>query len=288
MDETKNLYLKSSKPRVPGAMLDDKQANAMNPSLGKWAAIAASLTALALFSPAHAALSLVGQWTFNEGSGTTAFDTSGNNLNGQVVNGTYVPGYIGTAIQYNGTSSYVEVTNNALLNGATISISLWFKANSPTATYADLLDKGHYTPGVGYVIQQDGTGVYAAYGDGGGFNVSTTYSIPDNQWHFLAATLGAGGSSYWIDGNLLWNQASTPSISPTANNLYFGRHAFFADRYFSGTIDQARIFSGSFTQQDVNALYAEVPSPTTALAPLAFLVYQYKKLRHQRKSQRLT
>jgi hypothetical protein len=53
---------------------------------------------------------LVGQWKFDEGSGTTAYDSSGNGHDGTLVGGaTWADGRFGGGIELDGTSGYVEV-----------------------------------------------------------------------------------------------------------------------------------------------------------------------------------
>jgi hypothetical protein len=53
---------------------------------------------------------IVGYWKFDEGSGTTAVDSSGNDLNGSFVNSpTWSAGYSSQALNLNGTSSYVDL-----------------------------------------------------------------------------------------------------------------------------------------------------------------------------------
>jgi concanavalin A-like lectin/glucanase superfamily protein len=67
-----------------------------------------------MVGPAWSALagldpSLVAWWSFDEGTGTVAADGSGNGNDG-VVEGdaVWVPGVLGTALQFNGSNSYVR------------------------------------------------------------------------------------------------------------------------------------------------------------------------------------
>lgn len=52
---------------------------------------------------------LVGHWTFDEGSGTVAFDASGNGNDGTVSDSAeWVEGKIDGALYFNGTNSQVQ------------------------------------------------------------------------------------------------------------------------------------------------------------------------------------
>ena len=53
---------------------------------------------------------LVGWWKFDDGSGTTAVDSSGNSHTATLVNGiSWVTGKIGDAVSANGVNQYVSI-----------------------------------------------------------------------------------------------------------------------------------------------------------------------------------
>ena len=69
---------------------------------------------------AAASSGLVAAYGFDEGSGTTVTDASGNGNNGTVANGTWsTAGKFGGALSFNGTSSVVTVPNSASLQLST-------------------------------------------------------------------------------------------------------------------------------------------------------------------------
>ena len=75
---------------------------------------------------------LVGYWSMNEGTGTTAYDGSGNGNNGTLTNGPqWTTGKVGGALQFDGVDDYVEVPNSTGLNPSdTITIEAWVKGDS--------------------------------------------------------------------------------------------------------------------------------------------------------------
>src|SRR3989344_3227356 len=87
---------------------------------------------------------LVGHWTFDEGSGTTAQDSSGNNNTGILTNGpTWTTGKIGQALNFDGVDDYVDVANESNFDFERtdpFSISLWVNYNT-TATNMALVNK---------------------------------------------------------------------------------------------------------------------------------------------------
>lgn len=73
---------------------------------------------------------LSGHWTFDDGSGTTAHDSSGANNAGAIANGSFVAGRIGGALQFDGATTTVSVGNAQLLNldRDSFTVALWFRA----------------------------------------------------------------------------------------------------------------------------------------------------------------
>src|SRR5258708_31362016 len=76
---------------------------------------AAASLCLPGFAPTALAQSANGPialWTFDEGSGTTALDSSTNNNVGTIVGAAYVGGRFNTALSFNGSNSYVFASDS--------------------------------------------------------------------------------------------------------------------------------------------------------------------------------
>src|SRR3989339_107159 len=73
----------------------------------------------------------IGEWRFEEGTGTTAADTSGGNNNGILVNSpTWLNGKVGKALQFDGLNTYVTISDSNVLDLTTgISIEAWVKTD---------------------------------------------------------------------------------------------------------------------------------------------------------------
>src|SRR3989339_108632 len=73
----------------------------------------------------------IGEWRFEEGSGTSAADTSGGNNNGILVNSpAWLTGKIGKALQFDGLNTYVTISDaNALDLAAGMSLEAWVKSD---------------------------------------------------------------------------------------------------------------------------------------------------------------
>ena len=73
---------------------------------------------------------LIAAYSFNEGTGSTVADVSGNHLNGNIVGATWTTGgRYGNALSFNGTSSYVDLGNSVLLQlTGSMTLEAWIKA----------------------------------------------------------------------------------------------------------------------------------------------------------------
>src|SRR3954463_8230769 len=72
-------------------------------------AIAAVMLTGVVTADAHAAPGLVAAYSFDENSGSTLGDQSGNGHDGTVVGASWTPGKYGSALNFNGTSSRVDL-----------------------------------------------------------------------------------------------------------------------------------------------------------------------------------
>lgn len=77
---------------------------------------------------------VVAHWSFDEGAGTTAADSSGNDLHGTVVDANWTDGILGGALEF-GPGSRVEILEGGAFPAAiddlgTGSVSVWFKLDA--------------------------------------------------------------------------------------------------------------------------------------------------------------
>jgi len=99
---------------------------------------------LVLSTAGSASAELVAYWKFDEGSGTTAFDSSGNGLNGTLMGDTqWAAGKMGGALEFDGDGDYVDCGNNELFDITDeLSVSAWVNIRSVTAAWMAVITKG--------------------------------------------------------------------------------------------------------------------------------------------------
>ena len=71
---------------------------------------------------------LVGYWSFDEGNGTVAYDSSGSGNNGTIQGASWTEGVLGSALYFDGTDDYVEVAHDDRQDpGEELSLAAWVK-----------------------------------------------------------------------------------------------------------------------------------------------------------------
>jgi hypothetical protein len=247
-----------------------------------------ALAALTLGPLAEA--TLIGQWTFNEGSGTTALDSSGYGNNGTISGGaTYVASGGGYALRLDGTDDFVSMGTPALFNingpSAAFTLEAWVRITD----WPNILANNFAAePGIAGKPFMWGIAAYSApdaWGYAGG-SVSGWFG-PDLLHQLVLtydAAAGANNLSLYIDGT----QVSTATAGAIANNLStpfeVGRRS---TAFFMGDVDEVRLYNTALSGSDITTLFDAgpigIPEPSAAaLALAAFAVVRAWRLVRRR------
>src|SRR3954470_14510966 len=94
-----------------------------------------ALTLLAALPGAHAwaAVNPIAAYSFDEGSGTSLGDATGNGRTGAIVGATWTTGKFGSALNFNGTTSRVDLPALGTFYKTGFTLETWIKKASPTA-----------------------------------------------------------------------------------------------------------------------------------------------------------
>ena len=230
---------------------------------------------------------LAAWWTFDDGTGTTALDSSPNGNNGTLNNfpgdnSGWVPGRIGSALNFINTAATpqerVAIPDSPSLNfDSTLQFTLTAWVNgSPTQTNgAAIICKGTASGGEQYCIDANGgtvSGAFRFYCR----NAATTAvqvqltNAPTGQWQHLAVAFDgvAGFIRMYVNGQLVATNAAPASLLANAHEVSIGNRPSTADAYlypFTGQIDDVRVYTRALSATDVQALYAQAP-----LLPVVF------------------
>jgi len=168
---------------------------------------------------------LVGWWKFDEGSGSSAFDSSGNGNAGTLVGSPgYGAGKIGQdALSFNGSSQYVSVGNVGNIQ----TISYWVKAGSTTTNGGIELNPNQYIDDNAVPEGMDYNGITTTvYVDGViqtlyGADIAINGSMESNaNWtNGLNSSTCNQSSTFAHSGTYSWECVTTSAYSGVKENV---------------------------------------------------------------------
>jgi len=215
---------------------------------------------------------LVGYWNFEEGSGQTVYDRSGNGNDGTLGSSTAVeksdPVFVsghdsngpgGTGLQFDGVDDYVDAGNDDSLNiTGDITILAWIKRRS-FGTPQTIVDKqktgNDYTEPYRLIFEGwDNTLRFQLGGGGTSWNSFVFGAITDNNWHHIAVTIEGVSVKGYIDGV---QSGTTQTFSGTrqSSNLPFLIGKQKDGFYFNGVIDEVRIYNRALSADEIRMHY---------------------------------
>lgn len=226
-------------------------------------------------------------WNFDEGSGTTIYDSSLNGINGSIWNaGSTIwqdPGKVGRALEMDGYDDYINIENQTAINlGAenqSYSISLWVKRNGNPPYEGGIISKndgfGKYPFAI--TIQKNGEIAFHLYDGINLAKITSDTSITNNEWtHIVAVRNGANKRLmlYVNDEALSVAEDTTKGNLKNDDNISIGRYPFGDGSFYQDSfiIDDARIYGSALTGAEVKALYDFGNSKVSVLGFLLSLI----------------
>lgn len=215
---------------------------------------------------------------FDETSGTTTLESNTNSNYEILGNGiNRMSGVAGNALFFDGLSNQITGTiSSAILSASQFSMSLWASPKSfPVGTAAMMaLTSDEEDSGVMIGINKFGQIVVQYYLDGT-LNVQVaSQSLPRNTWSFIMVGISPKSRllKVFLNQELVLNTPiSGSNISWPANNTSFsigkntngGEIGIYDIDYFSGALDELKIYSGQLTDEIVNSEYSKYTPPST-------------------------
>jgi hypothetical protein len=231
------------------------------------------LSGLALMSSAWAAdPSLIGWWKLDDGSGTTALDSSGKGLNGTLTNGPTwsEAGKLGSCLVFDGTDDYIVINGPFTLPEYTL--ALWFKITGGAGTQRDLLSF-EATGQLHGVLIEIGTNETMRYlhraplGGSGDDSVYSTTTYTDSEWHHLAAIKSATNQTLYLDGVEAATLADTTQFNGPLDQLYLGVIDTRMLRMLPGALDDVRVYNRAIPESKLPGVMKGGEDTTIASKP---------------------
>ena len=198
-------------------------------------------------------------WGFNETSGTTSADASGNNNTLALLNGlAFAPGKNGNGLSFDGTNDYLTAQNSPSLDisGNALTLSMWI---NPTGSTGDQVVLGkHWTtsmtsPYYQYGLELTANGrvpVLQIGTTGGVLSASMGSSLAINQWTHLAIVFNGSTTLFYVNGALVSTKNLAVSMTARGNPLRIGADAS-TQQFYKGLLDDVRLYNRALTQAEV-------------------------------------
>ncbi|MEK7482546.1 MAG: LamG-like jellyroll fold domain-containing protein [Patescibacteria group bacterium] len=200
---------------------------------------------------------LVGSWTFENVAGGKAPDMSGYNNVGTIYGATQVDGLklasgagTGQALSFDG-NDYLEIPYSASLglpaNNETV--LFWVKHNGSSNMFFESSGWSRRLFGTVWVFTDAGNTYYQLGADGSN----------DGNWHLVGYTITGRTIKSYVDGKQISEVTTSADVCCTASTWWVGRvcSGSTCDLYYTGLIDEVRIYTKALTAGEIQKQYAE-------------------------------
>ena len=223
---------------------------------------------------------LVGHWSFNEGTGTTVIDGSGNGnagtfssnsgnvlswADGKHGRALGLGGHVGDTVNV-GTGTNLSFTDN-------FTLSAWVYPTAYATGFFPPCNNGILMRGPGASINygmdiKDATTVTFLKRTGAEGITGYYFTVPSmtNIWTHLTMTVSGGTLTLYVNGAFSGSQAIGTLASVAGDTLQLGSSLGSWDERYTGKIDEIRIYNTALSAAAVNDLYKSEASIVTVNA----------------------
>ncbi len=200
------------------------------------------ITAMYNYAPAA-----IAHWKFDDASGTSAQDASGNGNSGILTSGpVWTGGMYNGAVNFPAATSRVAITDipNSPLDIYQLTMSAWTNRSAAPSSQSRIINKGDT---YALYFQTPNTLIcYTANLSPG----SVSYTLPTlNKWVHIACTISNNTKTLYVDGVNVASGSFTGTIPFNDNELTIGNYVSAGSTYwFNGSIDDVRIYNYPMTQ----------------------------------------
>ena len=204
-------------------------------------------------------------WSFNNQE-NPGYDDSGNNHQGTVNGATWTPnGIIKGALSFDG-NDYLSLSDFTSSDSQGTMVA-WVKQSMPTGPAGLIYAEGSSTSNKPYIaFGFNGSKLFFArdvYGTTSNYQGKVDVGANDGEWHFITFLSDGETNQFYFDGeevHLTWQDSHEPYgiwfDDQSTNTNSFGvcnRPDHWG--FFTGTIDEARIYNRTLSQEEILDLY---------------------------------
>lgn len=201
---------------------------------------------------------MVGYWKLDEGSGATAYDSSGygNNCSWNGLGSHYSVPQVGSSSgQFNGSNDFANCGTSAVLNLTdAVSWGAWIYHTRPVGISHDVIAGKGMDASYAAWVYTDLSGYGRLFPNGVQINVSTGPLVND-QWTHLFYVFDGSWLKVYANGVLISNVPAVGKLTVSAGYFGIGHIADRSDYWFQGLIDDVRVYNRVLSGSEVKAIY---------------------------------
>jgi hypothetical protein len=193
-------------------------------------------------------------WWRGEGN---ANDSVGANDGAYAGGVTFVPGRVGEAFEFDGTTGSINISNSTTLDLAqAYSFAFWIKLPALPSQQVTVMRKiASGTEDKHVAVNTNGTVAFYLYNVMSSVPLSSTTALSLATWHHVAATYDGASANIYIDGILDASKVATGAVANDTGAVWFA-HSFFDITFLQGDLDELRWYSRALSAMEVAALAA--------------------------------
>ena len=195
-------------------------------------------------------------------STTTAYDISGNNINGTLTNGVQYVSDGDGSWKFDGVDDYINLGNVINYTTGDYSVSMWVKIPSSSSAFTTLFSKkGVAAANSGYAMYYNGSNRKLLWSNGDSSNIQEYYTvseIPLDQWINVVCIRNVSASSkgYFYINGVKYGITNNPTGLNVSNNynLTIGKNST-GGYLFIGNIGGISIYNRALTETEITTIY---------------------------------
>ncbi|MFW0862568.1 MAG: DUF2341 domain-containing protein [Candidatus Komeilibacteria bacterium] len=207
----------------------------------------------------------VGYWNFNEGFGTTAYDSTGYGNDGTLGgSAAWVQnGVKGRALDFPGNSNVNLGNDTSLALTSEFTLSAWVKYHTLDSRINTVIEKGSESANLLYWLAFDNrtgsepSNLMVELGNGSTrASLYENWSPNANQWYHLAFTFDNGTGVMYVDGRAYGSPKAYgfASVDTSTYNAYIGAYTG-ASHYANSLIDEVYVYDRALSTNEILQLY---------------------------------
>ncbi len=198
-------------------------------------------------------------WWRGEGNADDSIGPNGGTVQGGV---TFVPGKVGQAFAFDGTSADVLIQTSTTLNlSQGFTFAFWIRMPAWPSVSTLIMAKW-VSGGENKSVAINAAGQVSFYLEpttSNGFFSAT--ALTTNVWHFVVETYDGATENIYIDGHFDASDPASGNVMNSIGELSFAHSASLAsaystlyNTYFAGNLDEIRWYSRALSAAEVTAL----------------------------------